>query len=69
MMTKRTYVNKRVWHLGKGQRGDFFPYAGPLAGILAGPIIEKVVAPMLTGVIRKIVGRGRCRRCRRRRHF
>ena len=69
MMRKRTFVKKRVWHLGKGQRGGFFPLGGPLLGAVARSVLEKVAAPMLTGVIRKIVGCGRRRRRRRRRHF
>ena len=65
-MKKRTYVNKGVWHLGKGQRGGFFSLARPLLGAVAGPVIKKVVAPLLAGVIRKITGRGSRRRRRRR---
>ena len=65
-MKKRTYVNKGVWHVGKGQRGGFFPLAGPLLGAVTGPVLKKVAAPLLTGVIRKIVGRGSRRRWRRR---
>ena len=37
-MKKRTYVNKGVWHLGKGQKVGFFPLAGPLLGVVAGPV-------------------------------
>ena len=65
-MKKRTYVNKGVWRLGKGQKGGLFPLAGPLLGAASGPVIEKIGAPLLTGVIRKIVGCGRRRRRRSR---
>ena len=65
-MRKRTYVNKGVWHLGKGQKGGFFPLPGPLLVAVAGPVLEKVAALLLTGVIRKITGCGSHRRRRRR---
>ena len=69
MMRKRTFVKKGVCHLGKRKKGGFFPLAGPLLGAVAGPVLEKVAALMLTGVIGKMVGRGRRRRWRRRRRF
>ena len=70
-MKKRTYVKGGVWHLGKGKRGGFFSYAGPLAGVLVGPLIEKVALPLVKTVFKEITGRGagkiRRRRYRRRR--
>ena len=62
---------KVVWHLGKGQKGGFFPLAGILLGVVARLVLKKVAAPSLTRVIRKISGRGsrktRIQRFRRRR--
>ena len=55
---KRTYVKDGVWHLGNGQTGGFFPLAAPLAGILAGPVIDNIAAPLIKGVAKKIIGRG-----------
>ena len=55
---KRTYVKHDVWHLGNGQTGGFFPLAAPLAGILAGPVIDNIAAPLIKGVVKKIIGRG-----------
>ena len=63
-MKKRTYVNKYVRHLCKGQKGSFFPLAGPLLGAVAGPVFKKIAAAVLTGVIRKIRGCGSRRRGR-----
>ena len=36
----------------------FFPLAAPLAGILAGPVIDNIAAPLIKGLIKKIIGRG-----------
>ena len=36
----------------------FFPLAAPLAGILAGPVIDNIAAPLIKGVVKKIIGRG-----------
>ena len=55
---KRTFVKHGVWHLGNEQTGGFFPLAAPLAGILAGPIIDNIAAPLLKGVVKKIIVRG-----------
>ena len=55
---KRTYVNHGVWHLGNGQTGGFFPVAAPLAGFLAGPVIDNIAAPLIKGVVKKIIERG-----------
>ena len=55
---KRTYVKHGVWHLGNGQTGGFFPLAAPLAGILAGPVIDNIAAPLIKGVVKKIIGCG-----------
>ena len=55
---KRNYVKHGVWHLGNGQTGSFFPGAAPLAGILAGPIIDNIAGPLIKGVVTKIIGRG-----------
>ena len=55
---KITYVKHGVWHLGNEQTGGFFPLAAPLAGILAGPVIDNIVAPLIKGVVKKIIGRG-----------
>ena len=67
---KRTYVKHGVCHLGNGQTGGFFPLAAPLDRILAGPVIDNIAAPLIKGVIKKIIGRGapppRRRRQRRR---
>ena len=60
---KRTYVKHGVWHLGNGQTGGFFP----LAGILAGPVIDNIIAPLIKGVVKKIIGRGASPRRRRQR--
>ena len=54
--TKRTYVKHGVWHLGNGQTGGFFPFAAPLAGILAGPVIDNIAAPLIKSVVKKIIG-------------
>ena len=51
-MKKRTYVIGGVLHLGKGQRGGFFPLAAPLLGAVAGPVLKEVAAPLLTGVFK-----------------
>ena len=55
---KRTYVKHGVWHLGNGQTGGFFPLNAPLAGILAGPVIDNIAVPLIKGVVKKIIGRG-----------
>ena len=55
---KRTYVKHGVWHLGNGQKGGFFPVAAPVDGILAGPVIDNIAAPLIKGVVKKIIGRG-----------
>ena len=57
-MKKRAYVKHGVWHLGNGQIGVFFPLAASLAGILVGPVIDNIAAPLIKGVVKKIVGRG-----------
>ena len=71
VMRKTNYVKKGVWYLGKGQISGLFPFAGPLAGVLAGLLIEKAATPLLTEVFKKIIGYGagkirrgryRCRR-------
>ena len=64
---KRTYVKHSVWHLGNRQTGVFFPFAAPLAGILAGPVIDNIAAPLIKGVVKKIIGRGAPPRRRRQR--
>ena len=56
---KRTYVKHGVWHLGNGQTGGFFPLAAPLAGILAGLVIYNIAAPLIKGVVKKVIGRVR----------
>ena len=68
---KRTYVKHSVWHLGNGQTGGFFPLAAPLAGILAGLVIDNIAAPLIKGVVKKIIGRGAPppRRRRQRRNY
>ena len=65
-MRKRTYVTKGVWHLRKGQRRSFFPLSGPFLVAAAGPVIDRVAAPLIKGVVRKIVGHGKRRRGRQR---
>ena len=65
---KRTYVKHSVWHLGNGQTGGFILLAAPLAGILAGPVIDNIAAPLIKGVVKKIIGRGVPPRRRRQRH-
>ena len=55
---KRTFVKHGVWHLCNGQTGGFFPLAAPLAGILAGPVTDNIAAPLIKGVVKKIIGRG-----------
>ena len=55
---KRTYVKHGVWHLGNGQTGGFFPFAAPLPGALAGPLIDTIAASLIKGVVKKIIGRG-----------
>ena len=64
---KITYVKHGVWHLGNGQTGGFFPFAAPLAGILAGPVIDNIAAPLIKGVVKKIFGLGASPRRRRQR--
>ena len=68
---KRTYVKHGVWHLGNRQRGGFFNSHAPLAGILAGPVIDNIAAPLIKGVVKKIIGRGAPppRRRRQRRNY
>ena len=66
-MKKRTYVKGGVWRLGKGQRDGFFPLAAPLLGAVVRPVSKKVAAPLLTGVFKKIIGRG-AGKIRRRRY-
>ena len=68
---KRTYVKHGVWHLRNGQTGGFFPLAAPLAGILAGPVIDDIAAPLINGVVKKIIRRGAPppRRRRQRRNY
>ena len=36
----------------------FFPLAAPLAGILAGAVIDNIAAPLIKGVVKKIIGGG-----------
>ena len=55
---KKTYVKHGVWNLDKGQTGGFFPLAAPLAGILAGPVIDNIAAPLIKCIVEKIIGRG-----------
>ena len=50
---KRTYVKHGVWHLGNEQTGGFFPLAAPLAGILAGPVIDNIAARLIKDVVKK----------------
>ena len=50
---KRTYVKHGAWHLGNGQIGSFFPLAAPLAGVLAGPVIDNIAAPLIKCVVKK----------------
>ena len=64
---KRTCVKHGVWHLGNEQTGGFFPLAAPIAGILAGPVIDNITAPLIKGVVKKIIGRGAPPRWRRQR--
>ena len=64
---KRTYVKHGVWHFGNGQTGGFFPLAAPLAGILAGLVIYNIAAPLIKGVVKKVIGRGAPPRRRRHR--
>ena len=68
---KRTYVKHGVWHLGNGQTGGFFPFTAPLAGALAGPLTDSVAAPLIKGVVKKIICRGvpPPRRRRQRRNY
>ena len=68
---KRTYVKHGVWHLGNGQTGGFFPLAAPLAGILAGPVIDSIAALLIKGVVKKIIvlGAPPPRRRRQRRNY
>ena len=48
----------------------FFPLAAPLAGILAGAVIDNIAAPLIKGVVKKIIGGGEPpRRRRQRRNF
>ena len=54
---KRTYVKYGVWHLDNGQRRSFISGAAPLAGILAGPVIDNIAGPLIKRVVKKI-GRG-----------
>ena len=46
----------------------FFPLAAPLAGILVGPVIDNIAAPLIKGVVKKIIGRGAPPRRQRQRH-
>ena len=62
---KRTYIRHGVWHLGNGQTGSFFPFAAPLAGVLAGPITDTIAAPLIKGIVKKIVGHAAAPRRRR----
>ena len=55
---KRNYVKHGVWHLCNGQTGSFFPLVAPLAGILAGPVIDNIAALLIKGVVKKVIGRG-----------
>ena len=55
---KRTYVKHGAWHLGNGRTDRFFPLAAPLAGILAGPVTDNIAAPLIKGVVKKIIGCG-----------
>ena len=64
---KRTYFQHGIWHLGNGQTGGFFPLAAPLDGILAGPVIDNIAAPLIKGAVKKIIGRGVSPRRRRQR--
>ena len=67
---KRTYVKHGFWHLGNGQTGCFFPVAAPLAGTLAGSIIDNIAGPLIKGVVKKIIVRGApYRRRRQRRNY
>ena len=68
---KRTYVKHGVWHLGNGQTGGFFPFAAPLAGAISGQLIDSVAAPLIKGVVKKIIDRGASlpRRRRQRRNY
>ena len=50
---KRTYVKHGAWHLDNGQTGSFFPLAAPLAGVLAGPVIDNIAAPLIKCVVKK----------------
>ena len=65
------HVKHGVWHSGNGQTGGFFPLGAPLAGILAGPVIDNIAAPLIKGVVKKIIGRGAppCRRRRQRHNY
>ena len=54
---KRTCIKHGVWHLGNGQTGGFFPLPASLAGILAGPVIDNIAAPLIESVVKKIIGR------------
>ena len=71
ILKKRTYVKHGVWHLGNGETGGFFPLATPLAGILAGSVIDNIAAPLIKGVVKKIIGCGAPppRRRRQRRNY
>ena len=64
---ERTYVKHGAWHLGNGQTGGFFPLSAPLAGMIAGPAIDNIAAPLIKGVVKKIIGRGAPPRRRRQR--
>ena len=46
----------------------FFPLAAPLAEILVGPVIDNIAAPLIKGVVKKIIGRGAPPRRQRQRH-
>ena len=49
----------------------FFPLATPLAGIIVGPVTDNIAAPLIKGVVKKIIGRGASppRRRRQRRNY
>ena len=66
---KRTFVKHGVWHLGNEQTDGFFPLAAPLARILAGPVIDNIAAPLIKGVVKKIIGTPPPRRRRQRRNY
>ena len=64
---KRTYVKRRIWHLGdrKKQKGDFSPIVGALARALLVSVADAVGGEVLKRLGRNIFG-GRKRRFRRR---